>query len=52
LYVCKGKRVVRIKQVWCSLFINFLNQCTFIGYKCVILHLRCADPFCTVFAES
>jgi hypothetical protein len=26
LYVCKGKRVVRIKQVWCSLFINFLNS--------------------------
>jgi hypothetical protein len=26
LYVCKGKRVVRIKQVWCFLFINFLNS--------------------------
>jgi hypothetical protein len=51
LYVCKGKRVVRIKQVWCSLFINFLNS-VHIHWLNVILHLRCADPFCTVFAES
>ncbi|KAJ1408965.1 Villin/Gelsolin [Sesbania bispinosa] len=26
LYVCRGKRVVRIKQAWCSLFMNFINS--------------------------